>query len=51
MLTIKYHSKLKKDLKKVKSRGLNVEKIRHTIELLANNQSLPYEYTERYLAT
>lgn len=44
MLTIRYHSRFKKDFKKAKSRGVDIAKIRTAIELLANEQELPKEY-------
>lgn len=49
MLTIKYHTQFKKDFKKLKKRGLDVEKLRKVIEMLANSETLPKEYKDHPL--
>lgn len=44
MLKIKYHSSFKRDYKRLKKRGMNMELLHQAIELLVMNKTLPARY-------
>lgn len=50
MLKIKYHTKFKKDYKRILKRGYDITKLERVILLLANKQKLPPEYKDHALA-
>lgn len=49
MLTIKYHSKFKKDYKKALKRGLDIKELETVIFLLASVQKLPDKFKDHAL--
>lgn len=49
MLTIKYHSRFKKDYKRIKKRGYDVRLLEKVIDLLAQGQELPAQYRDHGL--
>lgn len=49
MMKIKYHNSFKKDYKRIKKRGRNIEKLKHVIELLASGQKLDQKYRDHEL--
>ncbi len=49
MLTIKYHSKFKKDYKKALKRGLDIKELETVIFLLASEQKLPDKFKDHAL--
>lgn len=49
MRKIKYENNFKKDLKKIKKRGYNLEKLKAVIDMLANDVELPVEYRNHTL--
>lgn len=49
MLKIKYHTKFKKDYKRILKRGYDIAKLEKVILLLASNQELPPEYKDHVL--
>lgn len=49
MLKIQYHTKFKKDYKRIRKRGYDIAKLEKVILLLANNQELPPEYKDHAL--
>lgn len=49
MLTVKVTSRFKKELRKAVKRGLDEEKLKFIIKLLANQQPLPPEYKDHEL--
>ena len=49
MLKINYHNSFKKDVKKIKKRGLDISKLEKVISILANEEVLPKEYCDHYL--
>ncbi|MEE1465712.1 MAG: type II toxin-antitoxin system YafQ family toxin [Clostridium sp.] len=50
MRTIRYENSFKKDLKKIKKRSYDLEKIKAVINMLANDIELPVEYRDHDLA-
>lgn len=50
MLTVKYSNLFKKDLKLMQKRGLDINKLKEVIKLLANNEPLPDKYRDHYLS-
>ena len=48
-MKIKYHNSFKKDYKRIKKRGRNIEKLKHVIELLASGQKLDQKYRDHEL--
>ncbi len=50
MLTVKYSNLFKKDLKLMQKRGLDINKLKEVIKLLANNETLPDKYRDHYLS-
>lgn len=49
MLTIKYHSKFKRDIKLAKKRGYDLTLLEDVINILANNSPLPAKYCDHLL--
>jgi mRNA interferase YafQ len=49
MLTIHYKNIFEKDVKKSKKRGLNMEKLKEAITLLASESPLPARYRDHTL--
>lgn len=49
MLKIKYHSSFKRDYKRLKKRGMNMELLHQAIELLVMNKTLPARYRDHAL--
>lgn len=49
MLTIKYHSAFKKELRKILKRGYDEEKLKKVLSYLVNEQPLPIEYNDHNL--
>lgn len=49
MLTIKYEKSFKKDYKKVKKRGYNIQLLENVLELLARQEPLPPKYKDHAL--
>lgn len=49
MLQVVRHSTFKKDYKRIKRRGCDVEKLRGIITLLANKEQLPRKYKNHKL--
>lgn len=49
MLTIKYHSKFKKDYKRIVKRGYDVYKLNEVLELLIQEIELPEKYRDHNL--
>ncbi len=49
MLKIKYHISFKRDYKRLKKRGLNMDLLHEAISLLAKNASLPEHYRDHAL--
>ena len=49
MLKIRYHSTFKKDYKRIKKRGYNLELLSEVINILANQQDLPEHYHDHAL--
>lgn len=49
MLTIKYEKSFKKDYKRVKKRGYNIQLLENVLELLARQESLPPKYKDHAL--
>lgn len=49
MLVVKYSNLFKKDLKLMKKRGRDINKLKEIIKLLANNEKLPDKYRDHYL--
>ncbi len=49
MLTIKYHSRFKKDYKKALKRGLDIKELETVIFLLASEQKLPDKFKDHAL--
>jgi len=49
MLTIKYQTSFKKDYKRIKKRGYNINLLQEVIELLATKKELPAKYHEHSL--
>lgn len=49
MLKIVYSSKFKKDFKRIKKRGYNIEKIEKVFRLLASETELPQKYSDHEL--
>lgn len=49
MLTIKYQSKFKKDYKRIKKRGYDMQRLEEVIRLLAEEKELPSEYLDHAL--
>lgn len=50
MLRIEYHTKFKRDLKLVKKRGYDPEKLKKVIQMLANEEPLPPKYRDHSLS-
>ena len=50
MLTIKYHTMFKKDLKKIKKRGYDISRLEKIVELLANEVPLPEQFKDHNLS-
>lgn len=50
MLTVKYSNLFKKDLKLMKKRGLDINKLKEVITILADNKTLPDKYRDHYLS-
>ena len=46
MLTIKYLSKFKRDLKLAKKRGYDLDLLEDVVKILANNKPLPAKYCD-----
>lgn len=49
MLTIKYHTKFKKDLKLAKKRGYDLKLLEKVIRMLADEKTLPDKYCDHAL--
>lgn len=49
MLKIKYHSKIKKDIKTIKKRNYDLSKLQKVIEILAEEKTLPAKYKDHSL--
>lgn len=49
MLTIKYEKSFKKDYKRVKKRGYNIQLLENVLELLARQEPLPLKYKDHAL--
>ena len=49
MLTIKFESKFKKELKKVTKRGKDMQKLEKVMSILANEKPLPLKYRDHVL--
>ena len=49
MLIVKYSNQFKKDLNKIKKRGLEIEKLKKIIETLANGEKLMPKYKDHCL--
>ncbi|HHT95130.1 MAG TPA: type II toxin-antitoxin system YafQ family toxin [Clostridia bacterium] len=49
MLKIKYHSSFKRDYKRLKKRGMNMDLLHEAISLLAKNTPLPEHYRDHAL--
>lgn len=49
MKSIRYTTQFKKDIKRIRKRGKNLDKIRHVINLLASEQELPGHYRDHAL--
>lgn len=49
MLTIKYHTLLKKDFKRIKKRGYDISRLEKIVELLANEVPLPEQFKDHNL--
>lgn len=50
MLTIKYHTMLKKDFKRIKKRGYDISRLEKIVELLANEVPLPEQFKDHNLS-
>lgn len=50
MLTIKYQTMFKKDVKRIKKRGYNLKLLEDVIEMLSNQQELPPKYRDHNLS-
>ncbi len=50
MLTIKYHTLIKKDFKKIKKRGYDISRLEKIVELLANEVPLPEQFKDHNLS-
>ncbi len=50
MLRIKYHASFKRDYKRLKKRGMNMDLLHEAISLLAKNEELPECYKDHALA-
>lgn len=50
MLTIEYHTKFKKDYKKIVKRGCNIKRLEEVIGFLVMEQALPEKYQDHALA-
>ncbi len=49
MLTIKYEKSFKKDYKRVKKRGYNIQLLENVLEFLARQEPLPPKYKDHAL--
>ena len=49
MLIVKYSNQFKKDLKKIKKRGMKIEELKKIIETLANGEKLLPKYKDHCL--
>ena len=49
MLTIKYYTSFKRDVKRIQKRGYDIRKLDEVITLLANEQVLPERYKDHQL--
>lgn len=49
MMKIKYHSSFKRDYKRLKKRGMNIDLLHEAIRLLAKNMLLPEYYRDHVL--
>lgn len=49
MLRIEYHSKFRRDYRRLKKRGYDLSLLDHTIALLAREQPLPPQYVDHPL--
>ncbi len=49
MLKIKYSNQFKKDYKSIKKRGYNINLLKTTIQLIAEEKPLPQKYKDHYL--
>ncbi len=49
MLTIKYQTMFKKDFKRLKKRGYDLQKLKKVIEILASGEELPPMYKDHNL--
>ena len=50
MLTIKYHTLIKKDFKRIKKRGYDISRLEKIVELLANEVPLPEQFKDHNLS-
>lgn len=50
MLKIKYHKSFKKDIKRAKSRGFDLDKLKKVIEMLVIGEQLPEKYKDHCLS-
>ncbi len=50
MLTIKYHTLFKKDIKRIKKRGYDISRLEKIVELLANEVPLPEQFKDHNLS-
>ena len=50
MLTIKYHTLVKKDFKRIKKRGYDISRLEKIVELLANEVPLPEQFKDHNLS-
>jgi len=49
VLTIKYYTSFKRDVKRIQKRGYDIRKLDEVITLLANEQVLPERYKDHQL--
>ena len=50
MLIVKYSNLFKKDLKLMRKRGYDINKLKEAVTILANNRKLPDKYRDHYLS-
>lgn len=49
MRTIRYTNRFKKDYKRIKRRRKNEQRLKHVIQLLANDEAIPVSYRDHEL--
>ena len=49
MLKVRYSNQFKKDYKLMQKRGYDISKLKHVVQLLAEEEPLPAKYKDHYL--